>query len=153
MSVHGRFGLTRMVSKGVARGTRLVVLLGVVAATLAGATPGGVTKRKIACMTPENAGSCYWTHGRLATYNGTPTMRLWKVGTKRILAVHSGPGYKKGVDQENEDPEMPANVEHALKPFGNVVFGDFEICPLEPEHPGEMQAACIESAKNIVEGK
>jgi hypothetical protein len=76
-------------------------------------------------------------------------MRVWKIGTKRILAIHSGPGYKKGNDKENEGPEMPANVERALKPFQNVVFADFEICPLEPEHPGEMQAGCIESAKNI----
>jgi len=30
------------------------------------------------------------------------------------------------------------------------VYADFEVCPLEPEKPGAMQAACIESAKNIV---
>ena len=32
-------------------------------------------KERIACKTPVNAGTCYWTHGRLAAYNGTPTMR------------------------------------------------------------------------------
>jgi len=30
------------------------------------------------------------------------------------------------------------------------IFANFEVCPLEPEKPGAMQAACIESAKNIV---
>jgi len=30
------------------------------------------------------------------------------------------------------------------------IFADFEVCPLEPEKLGTMQAACIESAKNIV---
>jgi hypothetical protein len=33
------------------------------------------------------------------------------------------------------------------------MFADFEICPLEPEKPQTMQAACIDSAKNIVMGK
>ena len=78
---------------------------------------------------------------------------LWKVGTKRILAVHSGPGFKLGDDQENSDPEMPENVENAIRPFQNAIFADFEVCPLEPEHPGVMQRACIESAKNIVVGE
>jgi hypothetical protein len=112
--------------------------------------PQRTPKRKIACKILENAGSCYWAHGRLAAYNGTPTMRLWKIGTKRILAVHSGPGFKRGGTEENEDPEMPENVERAMKPFENVVFADYEICPLEPEHRGRMQDVCIESAKNIV---
>jgi len=30
------------------------------------------------------------------------------------------------------------------------IFANFEVCPLEAEKPGTMQAACIESAKNIV---
>ena len=133
--------------------TRLLVTLFVAATLLASGVPQRASKRKIACKTAENAGSCYWTHGRLAAYNGTPTMRLWKVGTKRILAIHSGPGYKKDDYRENEDPEMPASAERALKPFQNVVFADFEICPLEPEVAGEMQDACIESAKNVVVGQ
>jgi hypothetical protein len=129
--------------------TRLVITLFVAATLLASGAPQRASKRKIACKTAENAGSCYWARGRLAAYNGTPTMRLWRIGTKRILAIHSGPGYKKGDDRENEDPELPANAERALKPFQNVVFADFEICPLEPERPGVMQDVCIESAKNI----
>lgn len=113
-------------------------------------TPQRVRKRKIVCKTPEIAATCYWTHGRLANYNGTPTLRLWKIGTKRILAIHSGPGFKLGDNQENENPEVPANVERAFKDFETLVYGDFEICPLEPEEPGVMQRACIESAKNLV---
>jgi hypothetical protein len=51
---------------------------------------------------------------------------------------------------DNEDPQMPANLKRSLKPSQNHVFGDFEVCPLEPEREGAMQAACIESAKNLV---
>jgi hypothetical protein len=131
---------------------RTVLLLTTLIAFTLSATgsPQRLPKRKIACKTAENGASCYWTHGRLAAYNGTPTMRLWKIGTKRILAIHSGPGFKMGDDHENSEPDMPENVERALKLFQNVVFADFEICPLEPEHPGVMQRVCIESAKNIV---
>jgi hypothetical protein len=35
-------------------------------------------------------------------------------------------------------------------PWPNEVFADFEVCPLESEKQDSMQAACIESAKNIV---
>ena len=31
----------------------------------------------------------------------------------------------------------------------NIVYADFEVCPLEDQKPEAMQAACIESAKNI----
>jgi hypothetical protein len=33
--------------------------------------------------------------------------------------------------------------------FPDSTWADFEVCPLEPERKGWMQAVCIESAKNI----
>jgi hypothetical protein len=51
---------------------------------------------------------------------------------------------------DNEGPEFPANVEDKFEPTKNLIYADFEVCPLEPEKPHAMQAACIESAKNIV---
>jgi hypothetical protein len=39
---------------------------------------------------------------------------------------------------QSSDPRWP-----------NGIYADFEVCPLEPEKPGVMQAACIESAKDI----
>src|ERR1700682_30925 len=126
----------------------LLTVLNAVTLSTIGGSPRA-PKRKIACKTPGNADSCYWTHGRLAAYNGTPTMRLWKIGTKRVLAIHSGPGFKRGDNKENENPEVPAKVDQAFKTDLTRVFGDFEICPLETERRGEMQVVCIESAKNI----
>jgi hypothetical protein len=111
-------------------------------------------KREVPCKTPAIAASCYWTHGRLGSGNGTPTFRLWKVGTKRVLGIYSGPSVDRwGLDSER--PELPANIErqlaHSENPvFPDRIFADFEICPLEPEKEGVMQAVCIESAKNIV---
>jgi hypothetical protein len=114
--------------------------------------PQHVSRRKIACKTPENEGVCYWARGRLNLYNGTPSFRLWKIGTHRILGIYSGPDGEKRDELDNEHPEFPANVSRVFKPLSNQIFADFEICPLEPEATGAMQAACIESAKNIVVG-
>jgi hypothetical protein len=115
------------------------------------ATPQQPAKRKVACKTPANANGCYWTHGRLSIYNGNPTFRLWKIGTHRLLGIYSGPGFgplDAGLNDE-DDLELPANLEKY--DFTKVsVFGDFEVCPLASEKQGRMQAACIESAKNLV---
>jgi hypothetical protein len=143
-------GPLRLVNIRARRRRLLVFSLFLVAISLsATGVPQRTHKRKIACKNAENAASCYWTHGRLPNYKGTPTLRLWKIGTKRILSIHSGPGYKRGDNEENSNPEVPANVDRAFKTDLTRVYGDFEICPLEPERPGEMQRVCVESAKNI----
>ena len=120
------------------------------------AVPQDTAKRKIPCKTPENAALCYWTHGRLSAYNGDPSIRLWKIGTKRILGIYSGPSrYPPRTDADSELPEYPRNLDHAYEVAGITeptpypAYADFEVCPLEPERPGWMQAVCIESAKNI----
>jgi hypothetical protein len=119
------------------------------------AIPQATAKRKIPCKTPENAASCYWTRGRLSLANGSPPWRIWKVGTRRMLAIHSGPATWPPRDQRGSlDPSFPANLESVYRtrvtdPSLNRVFADFEICPLEPEREGVMQHVCIESAKNI----
>jgi len=115
-------------------------------------------KRRIPCKTPANANSCYWTRGRLRESNGTPSYRLWKIGTHRLLGIYSGPSIDRfGLDSEG--PEFPPNVDRAFgqsnmsNPYDITIYADFEVCPLEQETPGAMQAACIESAKNIVVDK
>ena len=134
----------------------LLFLLTVLCVCSTGASDSA-PKREIPCKTKENANSCYWTHGRLVVANGNPSYRLWKIGTHRILGIYSGPSVdRNGLD--NEGPELPSNVERKLwvtkdPNSQNDLFGDFEVCPLEPEKPGVMQAACIESAKNIVIGE
>lgn len=105
--------------------------------------------REVPCKTPANAASCYWTHGRLGFYNGTPAFRLWRVGTHRLLGIYSGPSVDRH-GEDNEHPEFPANMKRIFKPSENRILADFEVCPLEPEQGGAMQPACIESAKNIV---
>ena len=132
-----------------------------VPATLA--IPQDTAQRKVPCKTPEIAPMCYWARGRLALYNGNPGWRIWKIGTKRILGIYSGPDSERIDPLDNEHPELPANLDRAYEAeyqrkikakepdaeWPDTVFADFEVCPLEPEHPGWMQSVCIESAKNI----
>src|SRR5438132_887120 len=105
------------------------LLLIVILACSARTATGG-SKRRIPCKTPENATSCYRTHGRLSFYNGTPAFRLWKIGTHRLLGIYSGPSVDR-YSLDNENPEFPPNVERKFKPSYNRIFADFEICPLE----------------------
>lgn len=111
------------------------------------------SRRTIPCRTAENASGCYWTHGRLAAYNGTPAFRLWKIGTRRLLGISSGPSAEKRDPLDNEHPELPDHLQQAFTHSGTRVFADFEVCPLEPEQPGTMQTACIEAANHILVSK
>ncbi len=131
---------------------RAIFLVAIIFSTLLAASPNQHThKRAIPCKTPAIANSCYWTHGLLSFSNGTPAFRLWKIGTHHLLGIFSGPSVRIHYDDngDNEHPEFPSNVSGTFDPTKNRIFADFEVCPLEPERPGAMQAACIESAKNI----
>jgi hypothetical protein len=91
---------------------------------------------------PAVIAPCFMIHGRLSYWNGTPSARIWKIGTKRILGVSDGlalPEYE----------QMPENVEILLGGLGTNVYGDFEFCPFTNSEPGVMQLGCIQSGKNL----
>ncbi len=129
----------------------LAVIAVLSAALCIQALPQKTAKRRIPCKTSESASECYWTHGRITEGNGTPAYRMWKIGTKRLLGIYSGPStYNDPLSLDNENPEFPANVEKIWDPrIGAPLFGDFEVCPLAAEHPGAMRPVCVESAKNL----
>jgi len=97
----------------------------------------------------ENENNPFWVHGRLSPYNGTPTFRIWVIGTKRMLGVSQRP--------------LPANPDYSLMPdalFGIFftqesmwaakVYADFLVEPLAPDEKGVMRPVKILAAKNIV---
>ena len=92
---------------------------------------------------PQLVGKCFSVHGRLSTHNGNPAVRLWRIGTKRVLGVSdqrfSLPGYRN----------IPEDLAKQLD-GENEILGYFLVCPFTRPRPGEMQLMCIESAKNIV---
>lgn len=94
-----------------------------------------------ACRTdPDIIGACFQVHGRLSIWNGSPSLRIWRIGTKRILGVH-------------RDMPPPESVIAHVSDFGDEVYADFTVCPFTEERPGAMQMVCIESAENVVTKK
>ena len=92
-----------------------------------------------------------WTTGTDQWQSIIPRLEIC---TKRKLGMFRGPNAEKLDPLDNEHPELPKNVERAMRASEYVfVFADFEVCPLEPERPGVKQYARIESAKNIAVGK
>ena len=94
---------------------------------------------------PDVLGKCSRVHGRLSVYNGTPSIRLWPIGTKRLLGVidpndtSSAPG----------PTILPLDIKNKLD-WDKNVFGDFMVCPLTRQKPGRMQTVCIGSGKNLI---
>ena len=93
---------------------------------------------------PKLVGDCYQVHGRIQAGNGTPLIRIWKVGTKRMLGVPYG--------EEDGDPEIVSlpDVIEKIDILNQAVFADFVVCPLTREKPGAMQMVCVESATHLV---
>ena len=91
---------------------------------------------------PQLIGKCFNVRGRLSVYNGAPAVRLWRIGTRRLLGISEQrfnvPGYRN----------LPESLAHELN-GENEITGDFLVCPFTKPKPGEMQLVCIESAKNV----
>lgn len=62
-------------------------------------------------------------------------MRIWRLGTKRILGVH--------------DDIMPESLSSKLN-WDVDAYGDYEVCPFTREQAGEMRMVCIEAAEHVV---
>ena len=91
---------------------------------------------------PQVIGKCFAVRGRLSVYNGAPAVRLWRIGTRRVLGVSEQrfnlPGYRN----------LPESLSQQLSGDTEIV-GDFLVCPFTKPKPREMQLVCIESAKNV----
>ncbi|HXP77866.1 MAG TPA: hypothetical protein VN823_27270 [Stellaceae bacterium] len=92
---------------------------------------------------PTVVAACFSVHGRLAVYNGIP-IRIWVVGTRRMLGVRDAAG--GGVTVRPEILRLLSQGE----PGETVVYGDYEVCPLTKTHPGWMQFVCVEGAAHLV---
>jgi hypothetical protein len=117
---------------------------------------GAQRYRQQPCKTPDIATSCFRTHARLSAGNGTPAVRLWPIGSHHLYGIYSN-RYGMIHDSstlDNEGPKLPDLVlKHISHQGGWRMYGDFEVCPLEPPKQGHMQAACIAGASNVVAPK
>jgi hypothetical protein len=93
---------------------------------------------------PDVVGKCFNVNGRLSVYNGTPSIRLWPVGSKRLLGVID----PNDTSNAPGPTVLPLSIKEKLD-WNKDVYGTFLICPLTKSKPGRMQTICIESAKNL----
>jgi hypothetical protein len=94
---------------------------------------------------PDVTGKCFNVHGRLSVYNGTPSIRVWPMGTKRLLGVID----PDDVSSAPGPTILPVDIKNKLD-WNKDVFGDFMVCPLTRQQSGRMQTVCIASGKNLV---
>ena len=123
--------------------TRLILFSFLVAGSVLPARlPASQTSDKSCRQHPQLVGKCFKVHGRLSVYNGAPAMRIWKVGTKRMLGISEQrfavPGYRN----------LPETIQSQLNQDVDI-FGDFLVCPFTRPKAGEMQLVCIEDGKNL----
>ena len=92
----------------------------------------------------QAARSCYWVDGRLTLGNGTPAIRIWPRGTRRLLGVTTA-------DYQSEsDGALPLNVWTFLRQNRtDRVWGSFKVCPLAPDRPGQMRPVTVADARGL----
>lgn len=81
---------------------------------------------------------CVKRHGRLSSQNGI-ALKLWLIGTKRVVAL--------------KNDSLPSEIRKYLEMTSedhSYIFGDFLVCPLEPDTPGRMRQACVTGAEKLV---
>ena len=83
---------------------------------------------------------CTRRHGRLSSQNGI-ALKIWLIGTSRMVAVG------------NDVDALPALVQKYLDMTSvdhSYIFGDFDICPVEPDLPGHLRQVCITGGEKLV---
>ena len=92
---------------------------------------------------PQLEGRCFSIRGRMSVSNGAPSVRIWRVGTKRLLGVSEQRFYIEGYCN------LPDSIRNRLS-WDADLFADFVVCPFTRQAPGVMQLICVDSATNMV---
>jgi hypothetical protein len=83
---------------------------------------------------------CFTHHGRLSSQNGIG-LKIWLIGTRRVVGL------------ENSSDSLPPEILKYLdmaSPNHSYIYGDFNICPLEPDRPGHLRLVCVNGARRLV---
>ena len=94
------------------------------------------------CTAKSVIGKPFTFKGKACYYNGHPVLRIWRIGTKRILGVRQ---------DGQEHPCAPDNLLKVLKGTMSV-YGIFTVYPVTESKPGVMQIVCIDSVRIIKVG-
>jgi hypothetical protein len=91
---------------------------------------------------PQLVAPCFSIRGRMNYWNGAPSVRIWKVGSRRMLGVSEGRFKVEGYSN------LPREITARLT-WDVDLFGDFVVCPFTREQPGVMQLMCVDAATNL----
>lgn len=83
---------------------------------------------------------CVTRHGRLSSQNGIG-LKIWLIGTTRMVAL------------SNAFEDLPQSVQKYLdmtSPDHSSIFGDFDLCPVEPDRPGHLRSVCVAGGEKLV---
>ena len=120
--------------------TRIIAGLLVAAAGLPLTGPISATRAPYWSCNEKPIAACVKRHGRLSSQNGI-AYKIWIVGTTRVVAL------------ANDPTDFPPQVQSYLdmtSPDQSDIFGDFDICPVEPDVPGQMRRVCVSGAEKLV---
>ena len=91
---------------------------------------------------------CFTVHGLLQGSNGVPGIRMWRIGTRRVLGIVGGDG-SPAADDLVPQP-LYARMQTETPGWLRSVDAKFLVCPLATEKAGWMQPVCIVSASDVV---
>ncbi len=97
--------------------------------------PALIPADSVCTSTAAFTGPCTTIRGRVTLANGAFPVKIWPVGTRRLL----------GVDISR--CELPKNIQRLVEEEKDV-YGDLEIRPLTASEPGVMKMVCLASAVN-----
>jgi hypothetical protein len=83
---------------------------------------------------------CFKHHGRLSSQNGI-ALKIWLIGSSRVVGL------------DNDVDQLPLSIGKYLEmtsPDHSYIYGDFDICPTEPDTPGHLRRACLAGARRLV---
>ena len=101
----------------------------------------------ITCVgSPKVQGACFAVRGRLTAHNGNPWLRIWPVGTHRLLGVY-------GADGNPESDALLPSAFSAPLDYDHAYFADFTVCPMSADRRGVMRAICVHSVRHLVSRK
>ena len=104
----------------------------------------GSSGKKPCRQHPQLSGPCYQIRGRLSVYNGAPALRIWPIGSNRLLGISAARFFLPNYEN------IPADVLAQLATADSQMFADFVVCPFTQDLPGVMRLVCVDSAENIL---
>ena len=90
-------------------------------------------------------GACFAVRGSLFASNGTPGLRIWRIGTRRILGVVDNNGEAEG--DTLATPWLIRTL--AANGSGTRIYGTYEVCPLTRARRGAMKMVCVANARQL----